>query len=620
MKNTIKRILKKKDLLINWGIIFLAALVVIFTVYSARQIFYFKYDPDYFENLYYTSQWNIPNSTRGISDGSLYEFVGYRLVQGENPFNINFEVPPFGKYFYGLAEATIGNPYWLSVALYFGSIAIFYLLTKELFEEKRLRYLSVFLFVTTPFFATQIREVMLDLPLMFLYLVQSLFFVRYLKEKDIKNLLLSAVFLGLATGTKPGVYTPFVFLAGEALIFFVKSKKAEKLRSLIAYPLFIAGGYVLSYFPYFIRHPNPIPWLRLHQKVFDFYLGSGLGGVNHLNQWKGIFINSYEGWWQPGKSTTIGDWSPLLPIAVVAMVYILYKGIKEKKFVWVYLSLVTVAFLFVNTFIPFFSRYLMPLIPLFVLFTTKVFRKVAFIVFFLALLNLPFYNQSVNDKNPAGDVNTTARFISTMAYRDLYKSLRPEDQENIPEEEFINANEYFYQTLGVREISAKVDNISSDAQKASASAQITLTSMYGTATNDETLHYQRIHNQWRLIWDWDYLWPGYSPSSKIAVALASTQPKLMVYMIPQLMYDWTKGLDSLSKVTGESTISIDRTIRRVVPDKFPRFVGYLDTDESKALAIPGVSLVKDDSGPQTRVYILGEKGEKTQIPFKSDTK
>ena len=94
---------------------FLSVIVFIFTLYSLRQIFYYRYEPAYYENWFYTSQWNIPGSTRGIADGELYKFVGYRLTQGENPFNINFEVPPLGKYLYGLAETSIGNPYWVSL-------------------------------------------------------------------------------------------------------------------------------------------------------------------------------------------------------------------------------------------------------------------------------------------------------------------------------------------------------------------------------------------------------------------------------------------------------------------------------------------------------------------------
>lgn len=82
-------------------------LILIFislTFYYSRQIFFYKYEPEYYENWYYHSQWNIPNSVRGIGDGDLYKFVGYRLAFGENPFNINYEVPPFAKLLYGLAE------------------------------------------------------------------------------------------------------------------------------------------------------------------------------------------------------------------------------------------------------------------------------------------------------------------------------------------------------------------------------------------------------------------------------------------------------------------------------------------------------------------------------------
>lgn len=144
---------------------------IVFIFFNSRQIFFQKYEPEYFENWYYHSQWNYPQSSRGMSDGPLYQFVGYRLTQGENPFNINFEMPPFGKYLYGLAAKYIGNAYCTTVLIYLSSLLAFFLLSLELFKNNKIILSTFLLFVTTPFVATQLRETMLDLPLMFFYLV-----------------------------------------------------------------------------------------------------------------------------------------------------------------------------------------------------------------------------------------------------------------------------------------------------------------------------------------------------------------------------------------------------------------------------------------------------------------
>ena len=72
----------------NIAISALIILCIGFILYYSKQVFHYQYDPEYQENLYYHSQWNYPGSARGISDGEIYKFVGYKLVQGENPYLI----------------------------------------------------------------------------------------------------------------------------------------------------------------------------------------------------------------------------------------------------------------------------------------------------------------------------------------------------------------------------------------------------------------------------------------------------------------------------------------------------------------------------------------------------
>lgn len=576
-------------------------------IYFSRQIFYFKYEPEYYENLYYHSQWNIPNSTRGISDGDLYKFVGYRLVEGENPFYINYEVPPFGKYLYGLAEKAFGNPYWVSLGLYFASILVLFMFAKDLFNDWLTSLLSLFLFITSPFVATQVRETMLDLPLMAMYLFHAWLMVRFLKEKTIYYLIAAGVFLGLATGIKAGVYTPFVLILGMVVLWLTKTKK---FKDLILYVGSVFGGYVLSYFCYFIRHPNPIPWLRLHKKPLTFYLSPN-NQVNYLNQWKGIFLNVYQGWWQSGKTIGLGDWSLLLPLGVITALFILYSSIKSKESKWLYISGLTLVFLGVNTIIPFWPRYLMPIIPLFALLIVKAFKKAKWVVFVLALLNLPFFKSSMVNFDPTGDVNAAANFISTRAYRELYRSIKPEERYNIQEEEFIKNCEDFYSRLGTRDINVKINQVRQDGNKANADVEIIYLTKYGELNQEKKLQYERIRNQWRLDWSWDYLWENYNPELGIEIdedtipfyRLYNAQGSLMayrgewkmVYVIPRLMFDWNDHLNKLSELTNLRTMEIDERIKRFVPDRYPRFVGYLDPalgDEGieKAESVKGVVL------------------------------
>ena len=588
--------------------LFLGALILAvtaFVIFSSRQIFFYKYEPEYFENLYYHSQWNYPNSTREISDASLYQFIGFRLAEGENPFDINFQIPPFGKHLYGLAEKYLGNPYWVSFFLYSTTIGVLFLLLKELFKKRQTILLAILLFVTTPFVATQIGQTMLDLPLMFLFLVHVWFFIKFLSNQKLANLVAAGIFLGLATGTKPGVYTPLAMALGLILVFLT----TKKFFNLIFYSGSVFAGYVLAYFPtYFIRHPNPIPWLRLHEKPLKFYLGPGQ--PYYLNQWKGIFLNIYQGWWQPGQKMALTDWSPILPFGVIAASLVLIWAIKRQKKEWIYIAGLSFVFLIINTFTPFFPRYLMPAIPLFVLLISFLFRKVGFVILLLSLLNLPFLATSLATDDPTRDSQAVARFISTRAYRELYRSLPPEERESLPEEKFINLQENFLDQLGTRAVEVSVGEKTKTEGKVSFKYKIIYTTQYGQLSHEPTFDFVKVNNQWRLDWNWDYLWPGFRPESKIVIneksipflrmedergmVIARRAKGKVVYAIPRLMFDWGKHLNALADVTDEYS-EVDRRIKLVVPDQYPRFAGYLDPTLGnegidKALSIPGVSL------------------------------
>lgn len=593
-----RSLLKENNLLLTVSI----AASIFFVIFFSRQIFSFRYEPEYYENLYYFSQWNIPQSTRGISDGELYKFVGFRLAEGENPFDINFEVPPFAKHLYGLAEKYIGNPYWISLVFYFGLIGVLFAAVKDLIGPKKILP-SILLLVTTPFIATQIRETMLDLPLTFLFLTHALFFGTYLKRGKLLDLLISGLFLGLATGTKIGVYTPFISVLG-ALILLIDKKG---LKNIFLYTGSIFAGYVLSFNSYFLRHPNPIPWLRLHAKPLKFYLGSSVD-ANYMDQFKTLFTGIFEAWASSGK-LGYNDWSPVLAVGAIAGVVVLRKSLAEKNWTWVYMSALAIIFLLVNSLIPFYPRYVMPAVPIFILLVARLFKKTNVLII-LALLNIPFLVSSVAIQDVRGDVGAFAHFVSSRAYRELYRSITPENRNDIKEIDFVNTLEDLFTTLDTRAIDVKVANVTEGSNKALVEFEINYETRYGHMTHKPKVTYEKINNQWRANWQWDYILPQYSPDKEIVVVekgtafsklvdkegktLATKGPGKAVYMIPRLMFDWGQSLDQISSVVGADTSKIDELIRRSIPDDLPRFVGYLNPNLAggieKAEAIKGVKL------------------------------
>ncbi len=575
-----------------------------FILWHSRQIFFYRYEPEYLENLYYHSQWNIPNSPRGISDGLLYQFVGYRLVEGENPFNVNFEVPPLGKYLYGLSEWFLGTPYPVSLGLYLAALVVLYRVSRELFSETDMPWWSLLVFVSAPFVATQIASTMLDLPLMFFYLTHLWFFLRFLRRANYWDLGLAGGFLGLAAGTKFGAYIPLVLLASLVLVI----ARFRQWRQPEWYLLAGFAGYVVAWTTYFIHHPNPIPWARLHQKMTDFYFGPS-SKVDYLNQWRGIFANTYQGWWQK-QVMVLGDWSPLLPLGVIAFVAVLVWAVRNRDWRWLYLGLLGAIFLLVNTFIAFWPRYLMPAIPLFALAAVFVFKRLKLLLILLVLANLPFLYSSLAVPDYRGPVDAVTRFISTRAYRELYRSITPNQRTSLAENTFAAGYENFLEQLDVRQTEVAIKEVVPLEGEIRATLGLKYRTRWGELSRDVVLRFVENHNQFYLVWDWDYLWPGYGPQSQIKIENADRIPLKeildeagqtvavrsagkAVYAIPRVLRI-PQDTDLLAQVVGESGDDELALIQKVIPDHYPRFVGYLDPTlgadrEARALAINSVT-------------------------------
>lgn len=534
--------------------------LVIFAIYQTRWIFFYKFEPEYFENFYYESQYSYPSSARGISDGTLYKYVGYKLTQGENPFYINWEIPPLGKVLYGYSSRFFGNPYWFTLFSYFATIAVFYIFLSKNFKKTLVPLIGVIMFILIPHFSNQISDTMLDLPLTLAYLIHIFLFFEYIDQKNTKNLLLSGMFLGVAASIKPPIFIPFILLS-ELLVVYLNEKNFKKV---IMFPFFVVSGYVLGYFIYFVRHPNPIPWIRLHSKIFNFYLSSKLT-IKPLAAIKEMF--------------NLGSWGLVYIAGLVCYFIAWFKFLKNKKdFKVLTLILFSTVFLTVNSFIPFFPRYLLPLSFVFVFLIIYVLKSKPFFLGLICILSLPFFYRSFKSFNASGDVLATARFIETRASRELYRSIKQDQLKEISEDYFINEIENFNNTLGTRKIQVTVSHRNSEVNKDYYNYKIVYFTRFGRVENEVPLEYERINNQWRLNWNWDYLYKSYTPGSKIGFTNRSGNASKMyeVYVVPRLMYDWNKSLNNLSYLTGISGLIINQNLTSVVPNDFEKFVGFLD--------------------------------------------
>jgi hypothetical protein len=168
------------------------------------------------------------------------------------------------------------------------------------------------------------------------------------------------------------------------------------------------------------------------------------------------------------------------------------------------------------------------------------------------------------------------------------------------------------ESLGTRQIEVLAGDFSKAENQAEIKYSVSYTTKYGKLDFESVMEFIKENNQWRMVWDWDYVLPGYTPGTKIEIqegtiplakivdsrgrTLATRGDWKMVYIFPRVMFDWNKYLADLAKVTGDEPHLVDRRIRQVVPDHFLRFAGYVNP----ALGQEGLRQAADISGVHLR--------------------
>lgn len=369
----------------NWLMLVLVFIIGLVT-WSYSWVFDYRYDIDRFNHDFANSQYVWPRGEVELNDSDLYKVVGYKLVLGENPFFINHEVPPFGKSLYGLAIYLTNNPYYISYLFYLISIGLVFYLSELVFKKRLTSWLAACLMAINPLTAFQVAQTMLDLPLtVFLLLHLICLFKVKQSQKPLLWVGLAGFFIGLMTGTKIGYYTPGILLLAAIWLWFIKQRWGVIVLSLTTFI-----GYVFSWWSYFIYHPNPIPWFRLHDRIIDFYDGSRAAPY-YLNQLQTIIFNQYQGWWR-SDSIPMVEWSVILPLGLFLIIYYLlkFKAIIKTNQYLAYLIGLTTLLLIMNSLVPFWPRYLMLVVPLFILIIANLFSKKWYTIVIILVISLPY--------------------------------------------------------------------------------------------------------------------------------------------------------------------------------------------------------------------------------------
>lgn len=543
-------------------------LIVLAVSYSFRWIFSFKFDPDYWENYYYHSQYNIPNSTRKIGDGEVYRYIGYRLVNGENPFNVDYWVPPLGKYLYGLSAKYFGNPYWTSYAFYLIAVVVFRLISKNIFGGEVTGWLVTYAYALNPLIINQLGATMLDLPQSVWLLIHVLFLLK-------RNIVASGFFLGLMAGTKIAYFVPVVL----AVDWFYVVKRFNFKRGfwLLAG---LVGGYMTAYFCYFIQHPNPWPWIKLHQKIIDYWTG-GVKGSWSLNQLLFVFGNYFK-----GKFTD--DWSPWLPVGLVSLGYFLVKIRKLEKTDknLSYLSLLGGGLVVSMITVDFWTRYWVMVVPLIILATGAMFKNKNWVLVLLTGLSWPWL-LAIHRGNPKILETELAKQISIDGYQEMYRLISQKDQLRVSEEDWQKT----WRRLKKDTLSVKIEANANDGV-----LYLKYRTRLGELNHSAKLNLGKENNRWVIFWDWGYLLPQFTGKEEIIsetnlainqifdqngklVAKVAEWP--VIWVVPRETYD-IEGLQSMLERV--SILPREENWKRfygVVPDKYPAEIGWVKSGVSE---------------------------------------
>ena len=302
----------------------------------------------------------------------------------------------------------------------------------------------------------EIQNTMLDLPLTFFFLMFIYFFVRYLSSKGSNLLYLSAISLGLMAGVKSPFFIPMFTLVSA--IFIIKVGQLKKVPTFL---VFIFIGYVIAYFCYFIKHPNPIPWIRLHQKIYDFLKNNGTSH-DPINVFRYIFTSEFRGFWVGAKSYWPTNWSLILPLGLFSSIFGFFQFLKKKSLPDWFLFFITIItlYLLMNLLMDFWPRYLVPLTPLLILTSYYLLKRYRFLTAIILLTYIPY----------------------------LYLFLFPQSTE------FINSFHSLYQSNFYKDTYQLLDSQSKQQINLSQWQQYSTSHPY----SDQKLHLVKESNQWRI--------------------------------------------------------------------------------------------------------------------------
>lgn len=336
---------------------FVVTFLAICYLFFNLELYQHGFDQSKWQDVYNHSQYCVPNCEfRGnIDDPELYALAGYHLVTGADPSQINPEVQPLTKYFFGLSILYFGSA--LPVQLIFGALCL--ILLYQLAQRILGDYLALIpplLLAIDPLFRDQLVRPFIDLSLTFWILL----YLTFLSHHNHRSAWWwGGIVLGALALSKSFSYG--ILFSLIALITFYLQKTQSSAWLLLRVFGVAAMTYLAGYLAFFVHGNSISDFILLHYQTLRLYKGYvpeyPKGEIFRL-----IFSGQWRTWWGDKGLITSPFYSYAWPLALGAYFGTIVTRLREHGQLRIHLVVITVVLLFIASRLMF-PRYLLPILP-----------------------------------------------------------------------------------------------------------------------------------------------------------------------------------------------------------------------------------------------------------------
>ncbi len=595
------------------------------TFYFNRNYFLEKYDVSYWKDRFEHSQWQLPLSNRIIGDDGLFSYMGYRLLNGDDPSRNNPETQPVGKYLIGFSILLFNNSIYYSLVMGFLSLILFFLLCERVLKSKINSLFATLILFLDPLFFSQFWKAWVDIAQLF-FLLLSFLAVSYLKKGE-KRLILFALVAGISLGfftqIKLPILFPILFII-ESFIFVRNKLKKEYIIYLIGF----LTGVFFPYTQYFLLGHSLLDFIRFQKYIVSFYYKSQL--VNHLGAiWQSLVVGSFINISGDGF-TRVLEWWLLWPVSFIVSIFTFFHLLvkKDKNIILKVIGFFVFFSLLIFGLIPSYPRYLVIIIPFlyifFVFFIDKFINNkykplLYVIIVFYGLINSFLFLFP----KPDTVINNFYHNLSNMYFQDIYQENILNKNVNFSINEFRQISVSTMRNAQVEQIEIREleRSIPLDSNKGFIKVRVNYKTLnLGSFSEEKTIKLIKNGSEWKIDWDWDIIlnkfYPGDIVKTTIDIGrrgsivkngevLAKDTLGYLVSVNPEKI-DLKKEnlmLEQISNLSGMVAVRLQNAyLENVLPGEYVPLVtlskSISEKEKSELLPFPGLKLTPY----QSRIY------------------